>query len=1001
MNDISKDIFKAVFENKWISIEYCNKDNETTKYWIGIKKILFKNEVELVVDGFHVALCTVQELKIKLNRIKSSRVIETSYFDVPSELKEDITINQHKYQALFNNVPNLKILNYLTECNRLDSVPYKCEYSLIDKIDDVKIDNECVKLSDEQFRAIVSSFQAGSKDNNITKTKQICMNILSINTKKGLYVLAYRDLFLDVKNKQLSSSSDITICNEFSIDGTKESIRYFLDADDLELLDDFKNNLQIIEDRIIASSAGKISVDDMPYLIAIGRDCVVDLNKEYSTINRMYEDNKVTTPIKAFFGELTKQPIRKKNYTITLIDKRINLDQLLAIHNAVKYPLTYVQGPPGTGKTNTIINTILTSFFNQKTLLFASYNNHPIDSVFERLSSIKYKDNDIPFPILRLGNNEKVLEATQYIKDLYEKVKDKTVYSSTLEKYEGSLVADDKLTELMQKNEELIELKERKETIEKLLESTDNFNFQVELSTNQLNQINQKIKEIGEVKNEELFDMLPDNDDLLKKYMNYTSIDYIKRLAEPKYESLLRILDIEDEDERITEFNRYISNPNNFDKLLKVFPIVCTTCLSAAKLSEPSPIFDLVVMDEASQCNTAVSLIPIIRGKNLLLVGDPQQLNPVILLDKKTNEVLRKKYNISDEYDYIDNSIYKTFLSCDCVSQEILLSHHYRCDKKIIGFCNKKYYNNKLSIDTASVAEKPLVYVDVKNNESDIKNASYREASQIVKYVKTNKDKKIGIITPFVNQKEMINQLLAQEGIDEIKCGTVHAFQGDEKDEIIFSLSITNRTGNKTYGWLKNNKELINVAVSRARNKLIILGNDKDIDRLHTISGEGRDDIYELVQYAKNNGNYEVSTLDTKSRALGIKPYSTETEEAFLLNINHALGNILKSDRKCTVKKEVSIAQVFSDNYSYNDLFYTGRFDFVVYEKDIKGRDMPIFAIELDGKEHYDNEVVKARDAKKNAICKEHGFDLIRIDNTYARRYNYMKEILIKYFSSN
>ena len=60
---------------------------------------------------------------------------------------------------------------------------------------------------------------------------------------------------------------------------------------------------------------------------------------------------------------------------------------------------------------------------------------------------------------------------------------------------------------------------------------------------------------------------------------------------------------------------------------------------------------------------------------------------------------------------------------------------------------------------------------------------------------------------------------------------------------------------------------------------------------------------------------------------------------------------------------------------------------------------MPIFAIELDGKEHYNDELVKKRDRKKNEICKKYGFDLIRVDNSYARRYNYMKEILIDYFN--
>ena len=82
------------------------------------------------------------------------------------------------------------------------------------------------------------------------------------------------------------------------------------------------------------------------------------------------------------------------------------------------------------------------------------------------------------------------------------------------------------------------------------------------------------------------------------------------------------------------------------------------------------------------------------------------------------------------------------------------------------------------------------------------------------------------------------------------------------------------------------------------------------------------------------------------------------------------------------------------------DLFYTGRFDFVVYERGPGRSELPVLAIELDGKEHFDDEVVKERDRKKNQICREHHFELIRVENTYARRYHYIKDILIRYFTN-
>lgn len=142
-------------------------------------------------------------------------------------------------------------------------------------------------------------------------------------------------------------------------------------------------------------------------------------------------------------------------------------------------------------------------------------------------------------------------------------------------------------------------------------------------------------------------------------------------------------------------------------------------------------MFDMVIMDEASQCNIAVSLVPIVRGESLMLVGDPQQLNPVILLDEITNEKLKKRYKVTDEYDYRKNSIYKTYLACDAVSDETLLHNHYRCHKSIIEFNNRKYYHSRLNILSESKETQPLCYVDMQEAFSDYKNTAPAEATRL------------------------------------------------------------------------------------------------------------------------------------------------------------------------------------------------------------------------------------------------------------------------------
>ena len=366
-----------------------------------------------------------------------------------------------------------------------------------------------------------------------------------------------------------------------------------------------------------------------------------------------------------------------------------------------------------------------------------------------------------------------------------------------------------------------------------------------------------------------------------------------------------------------------------------------------------------------------------------------------------------EKCTILELHIYLDSILSSTVIEGsyyevpEVLKEDICMNPH-RYESIFHNVSNLKllnYYNNKLKICSQSKEQRPLTFVDVPDNQTYSKNTAPLEADEIVKYAAMNKDKKIAVITPFVNQRELINEKLKENGLSDITCGTVHAFQGDEKDVVLFSLALTDRTGRGTYEWLKNNKELINVAVSRAKERLIVLSSDQELERLH--AGSDDDDLYELVQYVKHNGETKVTPKTNASRALGIKPYSTETEQAFLENLNHALDNVLNTNQKCIVQKEVSIAHVFQDNSSYNDLFYTGRFDFVVYERQGRTKvDIPILAIELDGREHQENAVVMERDRKKNEICREHGFELIRIENTYARRYQFMKEILMKYFAS-
>ena len=1001
INKISRDIFKAIHEGKWIAVEYRNKQQNVTKYWIGIKNINPYKKL-LIVDGLNVATSEMKELNLYYDSIIDANLIEGSFCKINSKLLEDIEEHTSRYSFIFNNVANLKLLDYYSECNKLDNTPYRNDYKLIDELDVDVIGEGDYYLSNEQFDHLVKVYNYDAKNkrqNKMPRSVSLCMNICSIHTKKGLYVLAYKKLLFDVKNRTLTQDDEVSVCREFTVDGVKISAHWFLDADEFQLLDKFEENAELIKDLITKNNPEYNGVDDMPYVMALSRDFTINLDEEYNAILKMYEDNTVTYPIKAFFGDLTDKPRRIKNYPLALYNDKVNLDQLLVIHNGLKYPVLYVQGPPGSGKTNTILNTVVTAFFNNKTVLISSYNNHPVDEIYQKLSHLKYKGDDIPFPIIRLGNSEKLKDAIKQIRLLFKITSSMQVFDSSLNRkktYEEHKTKA--LSDLLRKYEEKLDLSERKEMIKTMLSSSSNLPFLANLQGEQLVNVNNTLKEIGEITDDDIKPLISHDRLELFKFLNFTSAKFIKRLSEPKYKELTDIIFTKDLNEAVRQLNQYLSNDENFQKFLKIFPVVATTNISAHRLGEPKQYFDMVIMDEASQCNTAVALVPIIRGEQLLLVGDPQQLKPVILLDERNNLILKKRYNITDEYDYRNKSVYQTFLSADAVSDEVLLSYHYRCHPKIIGFNNKKYYNNKLNIRSSDNEKQPLEFIECHSKDTTLKNTSESEAREIVHYVKTHPDKTIAVITPFVNQRNEIQEELNQSGITNVDCGTVHAFQGDEKQEIIFSLALTDKTHEKTYSWLKNNKELINVATSRAKERLVIIGDMEQLNRLHHPGDD--DDLFELCNYVSSNGITTITERAPESRALGIKPYSTETETAFLETLNHAINAMMITKTKYVVKKEVPISQVFNSSKQVNDLFYTGRFDYIVYERDGKEW-LPIFAIELDGNEHTTDLRVIERDKKKQQICDEHNFQLIRVPNNYARRYNYAKEILSSFFEKS
>ena len=466
------------------------------------------------------------------------------------------------------------------------------------------------------------------------------------------------------------------------------------------------------------------------------------------------------------------------------------------------------------------------------------------------------------------------------------------------------------------------------------------------------------------------------------------NIERIKKILSTTNKDLREIIAIEDYDEAVYKFNKYLKNDKNLKRFLDIFPIIVCTNLSSEKLGEARPHFDLCIMDEAGQCNIASSLIPIVRADDLLLVGDTNQLQPVTVIETDVNDYLMEKYNIKPDYDYVHNSILSTMLRKDNNSKSILLRYHYRCGKRIAGFVNQRFYEHQLKLLNNN--DGSLTYIDVQNTfNPESRNAYDEEARSIVNIIKKNNYHDVGIVTPFVNQAALINQYLTDNKIYDVKAGTIHTLQGSERSVIIMSAALSVKTGQKTMDWIKNNHELINVAVTRAKEQLIFVGDKKAID---VLSGDEDNDIKVLSDYVYKNGELIVPKSDvTISTDFS---NNSQSEKDFFTTITpyfNKRGTRMRIERNVPVKDAIK-------SIHPNDLALMGKKEFDVVVQTSYGmfnnRYRTVVVFEIDGGEHIGSKMTALRDRVKERLCAKYDIKVIRIANSQVKDY----ELIISLF---
>lgn len=314
------------------------------------------------------------------------------------------------------------------------------------------------------------------------------------------------------------------------------------------------------------------------------------------------------------------------------------------------------------------------------------------------------------------------------------------------------------------------------------------------------------------------------------------------------------------------EISDFIRRSNDFLSVCRLISVTSLSVKTGFPLTDN--LFDMLIIDEASQCDIASALPLILRAKQVVVIGDPMQLRHITSVRVEEEDAIREHLGLTAKpyLKYADQSLWD--YSADFVahanqnSSPITLENHYRCHHDIIGYSNNQFYsrfldkplNVKTDESKMTLPQQGIVMINVRGKqESENVNINKIEADRAVSLAKEicslKADVSIGIVTPFRDQADYIKSRIDDSIKENVEVNTAHGFQGDEKDVMIYSLVVTDNSPQSKINWIdKMVPNLVNVAVTRARQTLYIVGNGEYIKS----KSPERNALGYLIRYAQS-----------------------------------------------------------------------------------------------------------------------------------------------------
>jgi superfamily I DNA and/or RNA helicase len=471
---------------------------------------------------------------------------------------------------------------------------------------------------------------------------------------------------------------------------------------------------------------------------------------------------------------------------VTMFEPKLNKYQSDSVVAGLSNYLSLIQGPPGTGKTMVSSELALQHIRRGRRVLMVAKTNKAADMMISSL--VKHIQNTgVPKEslnnIIRLGVKEKISPG---------------LHEYTLEAR----------MEKHNKYSEMQELEKRKDNC---------------------------FMKIGAA-----------NDDIRKadEFIKSKPTLAVLRIPLAEFKKSKLLLEASETEKEIIDLNtrEYRLAREITEDIIRDSQVIVATVYQCPRLELSNIEFDAVILDEASQATVpeaAMALVKLKADGFLCLIGDHKQLGPVVISDHKMLEL--------SIYDLLMKRIIESQQQPAREKAMITLKKQYRMHPEIADICRKIAYPEGLEDAEIDVnlkinsfepenswfgqvldSEKPVVFVStgqISFDETKTESCSYinkRNADIIESIITKFKEAgvlpgQISVISSYKGQKELLRNRLKFCAV-----GTVDSFQGDESDVVIFDITRDNSAGR--IGFLNNPKRL-NVAVSRARKKLVIVGN--------------------------------------------------------------------------------------------------------------------------------------------------------------------------------